>query len=104
VSKFQLAIGVNCCAILLALPLAVVACVGVDFGRGDAAPGLAPKPPLTALENLDIVAWVMGIAALAALPSVVLLSFRKTGAGLIAACAPFVTASVMLWSVRNAFL
>ena len=100
-SKSKLAIGINCCTLLLALPLALVACVGADFARGDVANHPAT---MTRLQHLEIVAEAMGIAALAALPSVVLLGFKKAGVGLIAACGPFAIAIVILWLLRAAFL
>jgi len=98
-----LAVGINCCTMLAALFLAVLACAGVGFARGDRAFGSVPTP-LTIQETLSIFAQIMGIAALAVMPSIVLLSFKKIDAGLIAACAPLVIAVSILWFVRKAFL
>jgi heme/copper-type cytochrome/quinol oxidase subunit 2 len=91
-----LAVGINCCTVLLALFLAFLACVAAGFARGDLAPGLA-RTPLTTHEILWTFAQVMGIATLAVLPSIVLLSLKKADAGLIAACAPLVIAVLILW-------
>jgi hypothetical protein len=74
ISRCLLAVDINCCTILPALFLAFLACAAAGFTHGDVAPGLA-RTPLTTQEILWIFAQVMGIAALAALPSLVLLSF-----------------------------
>jgi len=98
-----LAVGINCCTMLLALVLAFLACAGAGFARGDVALGSA-RTPLTTQEILWTFAQVMGIAAFVVLPSIVLLSFKRADAGLIAACAPLVIAMSILWFLRKAFL
>jgi hypothetical protein len=103
VPRCLLAVGINCCTMLLALFLAFLACAAAGFAHGDVAPALA-RTPLTTEETLWTFAQVIGIAALAVLPSLVLLSFKKADAGLIAACAPLVIAVSILWFLRKAFL
>jgi len=102
-SRCLLAVGINCCTMLLALFVAFLACVGVGFARGDAAFNSAPTS-LTTHETLWIFAQVTGIAALTVAPSVCLLLFKKTDAGLIAACAPLVIAVLIISSLGKAFL
>jgi hypothetical protein len=50
ISRCLLAVGVNCCTMLLALFLAFLACAAAGFARGDVAPGLA-RTPLTTQET-----------------------------------------------------
>jgi hypothetical protein len=104
ISRCLLAVGINCCTMLPAFFLACLLCVGAGFGREDVPAGLARMPPLTTQENWGIIAQAMGIAALVVLPSIVLLSFKKADAALIAACAPLVIAGLMLWFLRRAFM
>ncbi len=93
-------LGIDCCIMLLAsFYFAAVVCAALGLALVDLPPDLALKP-----LAFWVIAYVVLVAGLLALPLLVLLLLKRSGAGLIAAGAPFVIVVLILWWLRPFFL